>query len=243
MKFLPSRDVPLPRLKNGTDITQFYLVPDTFRLERGKIFCRDRGLVITKLKHDEQDIVQNILSLQAPRQVRIRLAQKGPEERRAFFTIKADLPGSKASSPTLDRFEFEKEIEFWVASVLLRQEDVHLDGVVAKTRYKVEHLLHAVDGSISRPYQNPFEIDVFKGPQDVGSFGPKIADNSGLTLIELEIRQGREQFSRALMPAWVGPEVSHEQRFTNQSLSKNPFSKWSREDKSRVLGYQYTPHP
>lgn len=72
-------------------------------------------------------------------------------------------------------------------------------GHVVKTRYRVPHGNHV------------WEVDVFGG------------ENEGLVLAEVELSSSTETVA---MPAWAGTEVSHDKRYTNASLAKNPFKSW-----------------
>lgn len=70
---------------------------------------------------------------------------------------------------------------------------------VEKTRHYVEHAGHW------------WEIDVFEG------------DNAGLEVAEIELKSETEPFER---PDWIGEEVSHDPRYYNSNLVRNPFSRW-----------------
>lgn len=56
-----------------------------------------------------------------------------------------------------------------------------------------------------------WEVDVFDG------------DNTGLVLAEVELEAIDQPLT---LPAWVGPEVTHDPRFTNNALYRQPFSRW-----------------
>lgn len=66
-----------------------------------------------------------------------------------------------------------------------------------------------------------FEIDEYEG------------DNAGLTLIEVELRREGQGCPH---PAWLGPEVTADGRYSNAYLSKRPYCEWSEEDKQRIGG-------
>ena len=57
-----------------------------------------------------------------------------------------------------------------------------------------------------------WEVDEFSG------------DNAGLVVAELELPTVDAAFTR---PAWLGREVTEEQRFYNLALAERPFSRWS----------------
>jgi adenylate cyclase len=56
-----------------------------------------------------------------------------------------------------------------------------------------------------------WEVDVFAG------------QNQGLIVAEIELQAESQKFAR---PPWLGPEVSHDPRFTNHALFLNPFGRW-----------------
>lgn len=56
-----------------------------------------------------------------------------------------------------------------------------------------------------------WEIDEFLG------------DNQGLILAEVELKAETQQIS---LPEWIGEEVTHDLRYYNSNLAKNPFSQW-----------------
>ncbi len=51
--------------------------------------------------------------------------------------------------------------------------------------------------------------------------------NIGLVLAEVELRTEDESFTR---PSWLGPEVSHDPRYTSAALAHTPFTTWERHD-------------
>jgi CYTH domain-containing protein len=56
-----------------------------------------------------------------------------------------------------------------------------------------------------------WEVDVFLG------------DNQGLIVAEIELESENEKF---VMPDWVTREVTDDRRYTNASLSTNPYKDW-----------------
>jgi len=50
-----------------------------------------------------------------------------------------------------------------------------------------------------------------------------LAENAGLVIAELELQAEDSAFVR---PAWLGPEVTHEQRYYNVQLAQKPFRHW-----------------
>jgi len=71
--------------------------------------------------------------------------------------------------------------------------------LVEKTRYRI--VIDAVC----------WEVDEFVG------------DNAGLVVAEIELTSEDQTFAK---PAWLGEEVTHDARYFNSNLLKNPFSTW-----------------
>lgn len=63
-------------------------------------------------------------------------------------------------------------------------------------------------------------IDVFEG------------DNKGLVVAEIELKNEKEKFA---LPPWVTTEVSHDSKYYNLQLLRNPFSKWENLKKLQNL--------
>ena len=103
----------------------------------------------------------------------------------------------KSAELSAIRQEFEYEIPLHDAEEILRS----LCGgvVIEKTRYYVPYESHL------------WEIDVFTG------------DNEGLKMAEIELGDLHEHYEK---PDWLGPEVSHDERYYNNYLIKNPYYKW-----------------
>lgn len=78
-------------------------------------------------------------------------------------------------------------------------------------------LLLCEKGSIDKiRYEVPlgphlYEVDVFDG------------DNKGLVIAEIELQDEHEAFEK---PAWLGQEVTGDERYYNAYLSNNPYSTW-----------------
>jgi len=94
------------------------------------------------------------------------------------------------------RKEFEYEIPDDHAIEML--ESLCEKPFVEKVRYKIDHLGHT------------WEVDVFKGV------------NQGLITAEVELASEDETFH---LPPWLGDEVTHDFRYANSNLVRNPFSK------------------
>ena len=97
----------------------------------------------------------------------------------------------------INRLEYEYEIPLDDAREILDQ--VALKPLIDKTRHHVVHGRHL------------WEIDEFYG------------DNAGLLVAEIELTSADEAFDR---PAWLGDEVSLDQRYYNSNLSKQPYTQW-----------------
>lgn len=100
----------------------------------------------------------------------------------------------------LTRSEFEYEIPYEDAQQILQ--DICEKPIIEKTRYKYDYM-----GYI-------WEIDEFHG------------ENEGLVIAEIELNNENESFS---LPEWVGEEVTHDCRYFNSYLIKNPFQNWSKK--------------
>lgn len=96
----------------------------------------------------------------------------------------------------LSRFEWEKEITVDEAKELMTLCEY---SVITKRRFLVKEGKHV------------FEVDEFYG------------DNEGLTVAEVELGAVDEEFER---PDWLGVEVTGDRRYSNASLSRNPFKYW-----------------
>lgn len=96
------------------------------------------------------------------------------------------------------RAEFEYPIPADEAAVLI--ENLCLDSAIEKIRYRVDHA-----GDV-------WEIDEFSGA------------NAGLVVAEIELDSADQPFAT---PAWLGPEVTDDPRYTNARLSVEPFTRWS----------------
>ena len=94
------------------------------------------------------------------------------------------------------RFEWEKEISLTDAQGLLK---ICEPGIIDKTRYEVKSGNHTV------------EVDEFHG------------ENEGLIVAEIELKSEHDQFEK---PAWLGNEVTGDERYYNAMLVKNPYTRW-----------------
>lgn len=94
------------------------------------------------------------------------------------------------------RMEWETEISIAEAQQLLALCE---EGVIDKIRYEVKAGRHT------------FEVDEFFG------------ENKGLVIAEVELDDENEAFAK---PAWLGQEVTGDERYYNAYLSRNPFTTW-----------------
>lgn len=106
----------------------------------------------------------------------------------------------KGITTGVSRAEFEYEIPIDDAAYML---DHLCEQPLIEKRRHVE----IVDGKA-------FEIDVFLGA------------NAGLVIAELELTREDEAFER---PAWLGDEVSGDERYYNSNLLSRPFTTWLTE--------------
>ena len=128
----------------------------------------------------QYEIEQGYLSKEPARTIRVRI-----RDTRAFLTIK-----STENSQTLERFEWEKEIDVQEARQLLR---LCLPGVISKTRYIVP-----VEGTDLK-----WEVDVFHGSHE------------GLRIAELELPAADTPLRK---PDFVGEEVTGNPAYYNANL-------------------------
>jgi len=117
-------------------------------------------------------------------------------------TVRVRLVGNqgfltiKGRSHGISRSEFEYPIPATDAEQLLA---MCCASRIDKTRYRIPHGRHL------------WEVDVFSGA------------NEGLVVAEIELASEEEVFAR---PDWLGEEVSHDSRYFNSQLSRQPFSGW-----------------
>ncbi|MBR0534297.1 MAG: CYTH domain-containing protein [Bacteroidales bacterium] len=122
-------------------------------------------------------------------------------------TVRIRIAGDKAfitikgehKEGSSECFEWEKEIPVEEARELMALAE---PGAIDKTRWKVKR---TPAGS------HDWEVDEFHG------------DNEGLVMAELELSPEDGPFDR---PAWLGLEVTGDDRYYNAALSKNPYKNW-----------------
>jgi len=102
----------------------------------------------------------------------------------------------KGISVGASRLEFEYEIPLQEGKELL---DNFSESELEKVRYEIAH-----EGKL-------WEVDVFAG------------DNKGLIVAEIELLSEDEEFE---IPEWVAVEVTHNKKYYNSNLTKDPFKNW-----------------
>lgn len=96
------------------------------------------------------------------------------------------------------RHEYEYEIPLKDGNEII--DSLCHQPIIEKTRYFIYFGAHI------------WEIDEFKG------------ENHGLIVAEIELSENGEAFD---IPNWIGEEVTHDLRYYNNNLAKNPYSNWS----------------
>lgn len=104
----------------------------------------------------------------------------------------------KGASQGISRREFEYEVPLVDAEAMLAE------LVTGPVIDKVRHLV-PVGG-------HTWEVDVFAG------------DNAPLVMAEVELGSPDEPF---VLPGWAGLEVSHDPRYYNANLAREPYSHWA----------------
>ncbi len=120
-------------------------------------------------------------------------------------TVRVRLVGKKgmltikSKNIGITRNEFEYQIPYADTLELLK---LCAPPLIEKTRYKIIH-------------QNLlWEIDIFSG------------ENKGLAIAEVELSDEHQTITP---PAWLGKEVSAEEKYYNSNLVLHPFKNWERE--------------
>lgn len=92
----------------------------------------------------------------------------------------------------------------WEYPIPVEDAQVFLDTLcerplIEKRRYRI-------------PYQGmTWEVDEFLG------------ENAGLVVAEIELESEQQEFAK---PDWIGDEVTHDPRYFNANLLRNPYSHW-----------------
>ncbi|MEA5535617.1 CYTH domain-containing protein [Crocosphaera sp. XPORK-15E] len=103
----------------------------------------------------------------------------------------------KSKTEGISRNEFEYPIPLEDAKMML--DTLCSRPLIEKIRYKI-----TIDNLV-------WEIDEFKG------------ENEGLILAEVELNDENQEI---FLPSWVGEEVTHDLRYYNVNLAKNPYQTW-----------------
>jgi CYTH domain-containing protein len=103
----------------------------------------------------------------------------------------------KGSRTGVSRAEFEYEIPLGDAQAML--DSLCARPLIEKTRYRIPH-----EGLV-------WEVDEFAG------------ENAGLVIAEVELEREDQEVA---LPAWVGKEVSTDDRYANSHLAEHPYSTW-----------------
>ncbi len=137
--------------------------------------------------------------------------KQGYLAREPHRTVRVRLRDEEAwmtvKGPTIgiSRTEVEFPLEAAIARELLA---LCLEGLIEKTRHELWY-----EGML-------WEIDEFHGA------------NAGLVVAEVELPDETHEFAK---PAWLGPEVSADLRFSNSMLAQNPWILWTIEDRETIL--------
>ncbi len=173
-------------------------------IERKYLVCgEDYKILATQVYH----IRQGYLCRDVERTIRIRSKAPLTEHRTAtlqnaeYRTCAEDTEvfltiKGKPQAGLLGHFEYEHKVPQSAADGLFALCE---QGIIDKHRYIVPH------GDVV------IEVDVFHG------------ENEGLVMAEIELQSEDQQVA---LPAWLGKEVTHNQRYYNAYLSQHPFTTW-----------------
>ena len=124
------------------------------------------------------------------------LLNNGRETVRVRISDRKGFLNLKSKISEVSRNEYEYEIPLADGAQIL---DAFAKSVVEKTRYNI-----LFKGKM-------WEVDVFEG------------DSSGLIIAEIELQNEDDSFEK---PEWATTEVTDDGRYTNASLSVNPYKNW-----------------
>lgn len=108
----------------------------------------------------------------------------------------------KSATSGMTRQEFEYPLPLGDAEALL---DLRQGSIVEKARFHVPHA------------GRRWEVDVYAG------------DNEGLIVAEVELES---ETAAAVLPAWLGREVTGEKRYYASALALHPFGSWPPSDQA-----------
>lgn len=132
--------------------------------------------------------------------------QQGYLSTESFRTVRVRLEGKagkltiKGKKIGIAGDEFEYDIPISDAKYLL--DNICIQPIIYKKRFRI-------------PFEKLiWEVDIFEG------------ENKGLILAEIELKSINQKIK---LPDWIGKDVTHDRRFRNANLVKNPFSRWKHE--------------
>ncbi|MFI7068841.1 CYTH domain-containing protein [Micromonospora sediminicola] len=88
------------------------------------------------------------------------------------------------------------------------------------------HALFMLDHLCIRPLVEKQRSTLNRGP-GTWTVDEFYAENEGLVLAEIELPDGVPAPDAAILPPWVGPEVTTDDRYANSSLASHPFARWA----------------
>ena len=101
-----------------------------------------------------------------------------------------------------------------------------------RTRLEYEYPIPLADADeilrylCAGPLVEKYRHEIHAGPH-VWEIDEFLGDNAGLVVAEIELTSEDEAFER---PAWLGMEVTEDQRYYNFNLAQQPFSQWQRSE-------------
>lgn len=104
----------------------------------------------------------------------------------------------KGITRSVSRLELEYPIPLQDANLLL--DKLCKKPIIEKMRYDIHD------------HEDVWHVDEFLG------------ENQGLVVAEIELAQEDEPFTK---PDWIGEEVSHDPRYFNSNLVRNPYRAWT----------------
>ncbi len=130
--------------------------------------------------------------------------EKGGSKSSIRIRIEGDIAklNIKSLEIGISRDEYEYQIDLTDAKKMIQT--LSVTPVIEKFRYLVNH-----ENFI-------WEIDEFLGK------------NTGLIVAEVELKSAAD---KPILPIWLGQEVTQLSRYYNVSLSKKPYSSWTKDEK------------
>lgn len=244
-KFLPNPKAKLPEVQDQRLIHQFYLNIDKLSIRGGALYYYKHHLY--DFRGNEEALVRLLATWDKPPKPRIRIQENGFSQS-AFLTLKADLRFSpaglqipenlQAEASSISNLEFERQIDPKIAEYLMRKVGGQTGRVISKTRGDIYVVTGINEGKPVHLFKKPFEVDFFHGPNSFTPSESFIADNKGLTMIELE-HGPTEDIQQANLPNWIGIEVTKDPRFTNSKLAQSPLATWEKSEKEAIINHKF----